>query len=116
MSGFETRFDVELRLSNGRTISYYLKQYEVEAIVARPEWRWPEGLSEDDRPFAAVYSDLAARLRDSAGFVHAIDHEAGTWSVRADAVVAFKLRDVKQPRRTPPLQFVPLELRSLANR
>ena len=102
------RFEVELFLTNGRTVTYQVPTDVADGIAARPTWIWPPGTPDDAKPAAAVFADILDRVNKRTGFLRVLDTDDRRWIVRADAILAYNMRDYQPPPDTHiGFEFVP---------
>ena len=101
----DIRFEVEVHLATGRTVTYHVPEDKVREIVARPGWAWPAGMPDEAKAFAGVFSDTLNRVNKGTGFLQADDRDGRTWVMRADSIVAFSIKDYREPSAPRPIGF-----------
>jgi hypothetical protein len=101
----ETPFEVEVHLANGNVIRYHVPEDRVDEIVSRPSWDWPTGISEEQKRFAAVWSDVANGVQKGTGFLQGADRDGRRWLIRANAIVAFSVKDYREPAAPHPIGY-----------
>jgi hypothetical protein len=105
MKSTDIRFEVEIHLITGRIVTYGVPEDRVTEIVSRPGWVWPAGIPDETKPFVGVFSDIANRVNKGTGFLQAKDLDGRSWLMRAESIVAFSIKDYREPPVPRPIGF-----------
>jgi hypothetical protein len=102
------RYEVEIHLVNGHVIREDLSEDKAKELMSSRAFIWRDGMTEDDKQAAAIFTILAFRLDQGDGFLSITEADGRTWLIPTKAILTFNIKDRRDPGGLRQVGFAPL--------